>query len=179
MFSLQPQRSWFLFLEVVFLQKYILFLHHPIYAAALVLASFLLFAGLGSRFSSKALDRWGPTATRWAIAMMLGVGLVEVVTFRLLGSSLVGAALPVRVVVGVAAIAPLGFCMGLPFPLGIERLKQRLPRLVPWAWAINGCASVVSPVLATLLAVHLGFQAVLWLALAAYGLAGLVGPTTR
>lgn len=174
----------FLFLEVVFLQKYILFLHHPIYAAALVLASFLLFAGLGSRFASKAQERWGPGAARRAIAMLLAVGVVEVFALRLLSEALVGSPLSIRVLLGVAAIAPLAFCMGLPFPLGIERLKQRFPELVPWAWAINGCASVISPVLATLLAVHLGFQAVIWLALAVYGLAvyglaGLVGPATR
>ena len=32
---------------------------------------------------------------------------------------------------------------------------------MPWAWSINGCASVVSAVLATLLAFHFGFAAVI------------------
>ena len=33
--------------------------------------------------------------------------------------------------------------------------------LVPWAWAINGCASVVASVLAAILAISYGFTVVL------------------
>jgi hypothetical protein len=39
---------------------------------------------------------------------------------------------------------------------------------VPWAWGINGCASVVAAVLASLLAMHVGFTVVLTLALSLY-----------
>jgi len=38
---------------------------------------------------------------------------------------------------------------------------------VSWAWGINGCASVVAAVMASLLAMHVGFTTVL--ALALYG----------
>ena len=38
----------FLVVEIAFIQKLMLFLHHPIHAMAAVLASFLVFAGLGS-----------------------------------------------------------------------------------------------------------------------------------
>jgi hypothetical protein len=55
--------------------------------------------------------------------------------------------------------------MGMPFPLALRELDEPL---VPWAWGINGCASVVSATLATLLAVDFGFSAVLWIALALY-----------
>ena len=65
----------------------------------------------------------------------------------------------------VALLAPLAFLMGAPFPLALRRLDAAL---VPWAWGINGCASVVSPPLAILLAVDLGFSVVLCLALAIY-----------
>jgi hypothetical protein len=40
--------------------------------------------------------------------------------------------------------------------------------LVPWAWGINGCASVVAAVMASLLAMHIGFTALLALALGLY-----------
>jgi hypothetical protein len=43
-------------------------------------------------------------------------------------------------------------------------------------WGINACASVVSAVLATLLAIHLGFTAVLFLAVALYGVAAACFP---
>jgi hypothetical protein len=49
----------FLFIEIAFIQKFILFLHHPLYAAAVVLTAFLVFAGLGSRFSQSLAERLG------------------------------------------------------------------------------------------------------------------------
>ncbi len=64
--------------------------------------------------------------------------------------------------------APLAFAMGMPFPLGLAKLAARAPHWIPWAWAVNGCASVVSAVLATLLAAQLGFSAVIALAVALY-----------
>jgi len=67
--------------------------------------------------------------------------------------------------------------MGMPFPLGLGRLADYAPTLIPWAWAINGCASVVSAVLATLLAVHLGFSTVIAAALGLYALTLWVFPT--
>ena len=64
--------------------------------------------------------------------------------------------------------------MGLPFPLGLAWLERDGPQLVPWAWAINGCTSVVASVLAAILAMSQGFSAVQLLGAAAYGLAWLV-----
>ena len=80
----------------------------------------------------------------------------------------------VKVPLTLLLIAPLAFFMGMPFPLGLARLAEASPGLVPWAWGINGCASVVSAVLATLLAIGIGFSAVVALAVALYLLAALV-----
>jgi hypothetical protein len=66
--------------------------------------------------------------------------------------------------------------MGMPFPLGLRRLARAAPRQVPWAWAINGCASVAGAVLAALLAMHVGFTGVMALAIAAYGAAATAAP---
>ena len=43
----------FLFIEIAFIQKFILILHHPLYAITVVLSTFLLSAGAGSYFSTK------------------------------------------------------------------------------------------------------------------------------
>ena len=69
--------------------------------------------------------------------------------------------------------------MGQPFPLGLTALTEAAPSLVPWAWGVNGCASVVSAVLANLLAVHLGFRAVIVAGLALYLLVPLCAAPTR
>jgi hypothetical protein len=52
--------------------------------------------------------------------------------------------------------------------LGLGDLGQQAPSLIPWAWGANGCASVLSAVLAALLAIHLGFTAVTLIALCLY-----------
>jgi hypothetical protein len=70
----------------------------------------------------------------------------------------------------LALIAPLALCMGVPFPTGVMRLANSAQGAIPWAWAINGCASVVGAVLATLLAIHLGFAMVILMAILLYGL---------
>jgi hypothetical protein len=69
---------------------------------------------------------------------------------------------------------PLGILLGIPFPHGLRWVNQNSPTLVPWVWAVNGCASVVGAVLAAMVALTWGFSTVLWGAALAYGLAGTV-----
>ena len=95
---------------------------------------------------------------------------------------------PVVVLIGVTTqftVMPLGALLGVPFPAGMVLVSETAPGLAPWAWAVNGCASVVSAVLAALVALTWGFSTVLWGAALAYGLALvavwalLVGPRER
>ena len=51
--------------------------------------------------------------------------------------------------------------MGFPFPLGIKTIKNEL---IPWAWGVNGSASVLSPILAILFALFVGYNFVLFIA---------------
>ena len=74
----------------------------------------------------------------------------------------------VKIVLSVLLIAPLALGMGMPFPLGLDRLAESAPDFIPWAWGINGFASVMSAVLATLLAIEFGFSAVVLLAATMY-----------
>ena len=79
-----------------------------------------------------------------------------------------------RAFVGFIGIAPLAFAMGMPFPLGLARLSRSAPAFVPWAWGLNGCASVVAAILALLLAIEVGLRATLVIALALYVFAAWV-----
>jgi hypothetical protein len=74
-----------------------------------------------------------------------------------------------KIAISLALIAPLAFCMGMPFPLALSQIAVHRPGLVPWAWGINGCSSVLSAILATLFA--MSFGTVLLLALGLYLLA--------
>jgi hypothetical protein len=76
-----------------------------------------------------------------------------------------------KILLAMLLVAPLAFCLGMPFPLGLAAIATRYEPLVPWAWGINGFASVVATLLATLLAIHHGQALVVLLAVALYALA--------
>ena len=78
-------------------------------------------------------------------------------------------------VVSLVLMAPLAFLMGMPFPLAWQRLEAARPALLPWAWGINGCASVLAAILATLAAMSFGFRFVFLTAAALYLVAGFAG----
>jgi len=164
----------FLFIEIAFIQRFSLFLGHPLSAIAVTLAGFLVSAGLGSGVSKRAAARWPQAAIILAVATIVGLGAVYVVVLPVLFGALMGLPLVAKSAVAVGLIAPLGFAMGLPFPLGLGRVSEYTPALLPWAWGINGCASVVAAVMASLLAMHVGFTAVLALALGLYAAAALL-----
>ena len=155
----------FLFVEIAFLQKLVLLMDHPTVAFALVLATFLLGGGAGSAWSSRIAPARGRRALAVAVVVVVLLGATLSMVFDQLIAQLATASTVTRALAGAGLIAPLAFCMGLPFPLALRALEEPL---VPWAWGINGCASVVSATLATLLAVDVGFDAVLWIALALY-----------
>ena len=168
----------FLFIEIAFIQKFILFLDHPLYAVATVLTAFLVFAGLGSAAIARLRVPAVPPARLAGLAVtgILAFGLFYTLLLGPLFGSLMSLPLAARVLFGILLIAPLAFCMGMPFPLGLERVGRSMPGFIPWAWGINGCASVVSAVLASLLAIQFGFTVVIVSALLLYLAAALVFP---
>jgi hypothetical protein len=169
----------FMFIEIAFIQKFVLFLSHPLYAVAVVLFAFLLFAGIGSAASKRWRDASAPLLRHAEATVVAAIALSAALCLGLLPWLFHNAvALPdsLRIVISAALIAPLAFFMGMPFPMGLARVEATDARLVPWAWAINGCASVTGAVLATLLAIHIGFTAVVVAALGLYALAAATRP---
>ena len=170
----------FLFVEIAFIQKFILFLHHPLYAVALVLTAFLVFAGLGSGFSGRLLQsKYHQHAITLSVAGIAVLGLLYMLFLQDIFTALMASTLLLKIPLTILLIAPLAFFMGMPFPLALAKLSDAAPNLIPWAWGINGCASVVSAVLATLLAISIGFNAVILLALLLYGLAWVSFPRSE
>ncbi len=157
----------YLFAEMPLLQQFILFLGQPTYSFSLVLFSVLLFSGLGSALSARL--PWQP---------LLLVLVVVVLAYPLFLSRLfalsIGWSLPLRLLVAVLCLGPLGFLLGLPLPGGIRVLERRAPELIPWAWAVNGCASVISSIVAVMGAVTSGFAVVLAAGALVYSLAWVV-----
>jgi hypothetical protein len=151
----------FLFVELPLIQRFILFLGQPIYAFTAVVVSVLFFSGLGSLASSRL-------SPRRSLPLLVVTILIYPLALPLLFRGLLGAPLAFRLLVTMISLAPLGLLMGMPFPGGLAWLGTRAPGLAPWAWAINGCASVLASVLAAMVALSAGFSWVLAAAALAY-----------
>jgi len=161
----------FLFLEIAFIQKCILYLGHPLYAAAAVLAIFLVFAGMGSQYAQTR-----KLHAAWPVAAIAVLGLADLAGANFLLEAINWLPTVMKLMFAVLMLGPLAFCMGMMFPLALTEVGAARPDLIPWAWAVNGCASVIAAVLAALLAIHFGFTAVVMAAIALYGLAAAVFP---
>jgi len=103
-----------------------------------------------------------------AVAAISAIALLYMALLPLLFQQLIGLVDSIKIVISVFLIAPLAFCMGMPFPIGLGRVAINMPDFIPWAWGINGFASVISATLATLLAIEFGFTVVVLIALGFY-----------
>jgi hypothetical protein len=143
----------FLLVEIALLQRFILLLEQPAYSLAVVLFGILLFSGVGSALSGRVPWRGGLAAL--VIAILLYPGLLAATSDALLGQGLA-----VRVLVALLLAAPLGLLMGIPFPRGLRALARTDPASLPLAWGVNGFTSVIGAVLAAMIALSFGFEAV-------------------
>jgi spermidine synthase len=160
----------FMFIEMGFIQKFIMLLTHPIFALALVLFTLMFFSGIGSLLSSRLGKR-----SRWIpfIGILFFSGIYIIFLDELLHMFL-PCSLFLRCVLVVVLLAPLALFMGMPFPIGLQFISDRQSSYIPWVWGVNGVASVIAPVLGSLLSVCLGFHIVMLLSLLLYGLAGCI-----
>jgi hypothetical protein len=71
-------------------------------------------------------------------------------------------------IVAAGLILPLGFCLGMPFPLGILLAERQPPGAVAWAWGLNGLFTVIGSLASVLLGLAVGFRATILVAMAIY-----------
>jgi len=158
----------FMFLEIAFIQIFMRFLAYPIYAVTVVLTSFLIFSGLGSLAAGHLRHLPPPrllAAAAGGIALFSACYLAFLPGLFNAGAGWSDAA---KILLSVLLLGPLAFCMGIPFPAGLQLVSDRANALVPWAWGVNGCMSVLGATLATFTAIHFGFQVLVTLAVALY-----------
>ncbi|HUP20313.1 MAG TPA: SAM-dependent methyltransferase, partial [Gemmatimonadota bacterium] len=159
----------FMLLEISAIQRLVLLLASPILATTVVVGTFLVFAGAGSLAAPRVAGRFGGRAPFLAIAALAPLAYGG----ELLAWSLAaGAPLGARAAIAVGLLAPVALAMGMPFPLGLQRVADRRPDRVPWCWGVNGFLSVIGAVAAPLLALEIGFGGVLFAAVGLYLAAG-------
>ena len=160
----------FIILELTFIQKFMKFIGYPLYTYSLVLFVLLLAAGLGS-LSSKWLGV-GPSG-RWALPVVGTVtcGLLFLLTHAWVFDAALGLPTGVRMVIASAYLFPIGFFMGMAFPLGILCVERHSRAAVAWAWGMNGLFTVIGGLASVLLSIYVGFTVTELIALGIYGIA--------
>jgi len=173
----------FLFIEIAFIQKFTLILSQPLYAVAVTLCAFLIFSGLGSLYAQKKM--MVPSAVTMqrllnrSVTLIGIITLIYVIALPAMTDVIMAMSEPARIAAAILLAAPLAFAMGMPFPLGLTATRHNDPTLMPWAWGINGCASVLSAILAVLLAIEIGFSGVMLSAILFYALAWMSQPVIK
>jgi hypothetical protein len=147
----------YILIQVALIQKFVLFLGHPTYALTVIIFSMLLSSGCGS-FASRRLIR-GDLGRLIRILMLIVAGIfILALVVTPVSESGVSLPFPVKVLISVALIAPVGFAMGMPFPTGLKLIERVMPASVRWAWALNAASSVMGSAAAMFLAIYLGLQ---------------------
>jgi hypothetical protein len=167
----------YMFVEMLFIQRFILYFGNPVSAASAVITSLLIFSGIGSYQSGYFMS----DNKRSVRVLAVIVCLLLLYSFGLTPLLQRTVQLPMALKLGIVFlfVAPLAFFMGMPFPAGLSRVARTNVDITPWAWGINGCVSVVSTALATLVAVEMGFSWVMLMAALAYSLPLLVQAGSR
>jgi hypothetical protein len=157
--------------EIVLIQRFVYFLSDPTYANSLVITALLVSSGLGSLISSRI------RAPRRLVVLCASAGIAGLSLFALVGlppllRAMLDLSLGFRAAAAVALIMPLGVCLGVPFPAGLESLSRSRAGILPWAWGVNGALSVAGSVLTRVVSTSAGMSVVYVCIAALYGAAG-------
>lgn len=149
----------YIMLQISMIQKFTLFLGQPVYTMLTVIATMLVASGIGSKYSVIFYEK----KKKSILSIFIIIGVYSILLGFLnpfIFSALSGVGIIVRILISILLIFPLGFFMGMPFPLGISLIRDEENRYIPLAWAVNGFFSVIGTVITMILAMILGFKIV-------------------
>ena len=164
----------FMLIEISQVQRLTIFLGHPVYSLSVVLFSLLLSSGAGSlstaRLKPGDANRSGTIRMVLLVLVLVAFGAITPTAVR----HYEAAATTVRIAVAVAILVPIGFFMGMAFPIGMHRALREVPAMTPWLWGVNGAASVSASVLVVVISLAAGISTAFWVGTACYVVA-LIG----
>ena len=163
----------FIIFELVFIQIFMKLIGSPLYTYSAIVFVVLISAGIGS-YASKKLGI--SLTTKWYIPFV-GIIITSVLLLIIhpyVFGIFLASALPVRIFVSIILVAPLGFFLGMPFPLGILATEKQPDGAIAWAWGMNGLFTVVGGFLSVVFSLQFGFRLTLILAISIYAIAFFV-----
>jgi hypothetical protein len=115
----------------------------------------LVSSGVGSFLSRRLIGRVESRLAKALGAIAILAALLALTLGGMLGG-LVWLPLGWKATLTVLLIAPLGIAMGMPFPVGLDRLECWHSPSVRWAWSLNAASSVLGSVAALVCSIYLG-----------------------
>ena len=155
--------SGFMFIELFFIKKYILLFGDPVISFTVVVAGILIFSSFGGVWVQKREK----SVLKRALPGLIGILLLGVFTLDDLMQYLLHFSNTWRYTGAVFILFPIGFLMGLPFPVAMRDLVGTSTQRA-YAWALNGCASILTSILSAQLAIMFGISLLWACAIAAY-----------
>ncbi len=179
----------YILVEITLIQRFVLFLGHPVYALTVVIFLMLLSSGIGSLASRRFLPE--PRRIWYVNAIITAIAFIYVAALPAILPALVGLAFPLKLAISALLIVPIGFVMGMPFPTGLRAMAGNFGisdaefgsasdgSRVEWAWALNAASSVLGSVLAMFLAIEWGLRVTLIVAAVCYLLSAILSRSFR
>ncbi len=162
----------FMFIEIPLIQQFVLFLGNPSDAIAVTIMIILLSTGFGALLSKKILILFGEKAIFKVLMMLFPLVVlfyawfIPQFTIAFLHSPYL-----TRVFYSAIVLSPLGLFLGQFFPIGLTLVGEKNSSFIPWAYAVNGVASVIASISSIILAMAYGFTFVLTTAAFCYFIA--------
>jgi spermidine synthase len=154
--------------EVGAMQILNIYIGDPAYSLSLVLAVLLMATGAGSAISARFSHIPARQVLTFAMVAIAAVISLWIVLTRIIHPLTMNLPLPGRAFIALLGLLPVGILLGLPFPSAVRYIEKRSPSFIPWAWGINGISSVIASMTAIILAMRIGFTAVIFVGAATY-----------
>jgi spermidine synthase len=136
-------------------------LGHPGHALATVMVAFLGFAAAGSLLATRVARARVVAAAGGRAQLAVAALAACAVGLDPLIQAALGLPFGGRLAVALALAAPLGMLLGALLPLGVTLLTMRAPDLIPWCLGAAALGAFAASVVAPLMAMTLGYSAVL------------------
>ncbi len=163
----------YMFIEIPLMQRFTLLLGTPIHSISVTLAALLISSGVGSYLLPYLRRLIKPGSSPVVISALI----LAILLFLLISTGanvmnhFIGLSFGLRVMIVCLVLLPIGICLGIFFPSGLQLISQKYPESIAWAWGINAGFSVLGSMLAIILAQFYGFNEILLLSIAIYLLA--------
>ncbi len=166
----------YMLVQIPCMQRFSIYLGHPVYAVVVILFSMILATGIGSWLSDRL-----PLEARVGLVRALPLAIAAAIALATLAiqpliEGTIGLSFAARALLTVLWVTPVALLLGFGFPTGMRLVRRLSPEALPWMWGVNGASSVFAAVLSVAVSMTWGIHANLYAAVVLYGSLALVAP---